>query len=200
MYDYLEGRAVTRAGTRLVLEVGGVGYDLVVPLGADFPVREDRTRAWTHLVVREDAHLLYGFPDPRRREVFRLLLSAKGVGPGVALSLLSRMTSERLLAAVVEQDVAALRAVRGIGEKTARQILLDLREKGQRLLASAAPGDGGDVLVPAPPPASAVVEDAVVALVSIGYTDKEARRNVEKAATRVGADDLEALVRSALRE
>jgi Holliday junction DNA helicase RuvA len=200
VYDYLEGRLAERRATRAVVEVGGVGYDLAVPLGAEFVAERASSdgksvRVWTHLVVREDAHLLFGFPDRRTREIFRLLLQVRGVGPTVALALLSHMSGDALLEAILAQDAAALTRVRGIGQKTAEQILLDLRDKAPRLIGSAA----GDALVPRPP-ATGAVDDAVRALTSIGYSDKEAKKSVERAAKKVDPKDLELLVRAALQE
>jgi Holliday junction DNA helicase RuvA len=196
VYDYIEGRLCERRPTRLVVETGGVGFDLAVPLGVDFPEREGRVRAWTHLVVREDAHLLFGFPERAQREVFRLLLGVRGVGPAVALAVLSTLPGEELLRAVASQDAAPLLRVKGVGKKTAEQILLDLREKAPRMLADSAQG----TLVPRAPAARRSLEDAVRALVSIGYSDKEARKSVERAATQVPGDDLELLVRTALQQ
>jgi Holliday junction DNA helicase RuvA len=196
LYDYIEGRLSERRPARLVLEAGGVGFDLAVPLGVDFPEREGRVRAWTHLVVREDAHLLFGFPERTLREVFRLLLEVRGVGPAVALAVLSSLPGEELLRAVASQDAAPFLRVRGVGKKTAEQILLDLREKAPRMLAEAA----RDTLVPRAPAAARSLEDAVRALVSIGYSDREARRSVERAAAKVPGDDLELLVRTALQQ
>jgi len=196
MYDYIEGRLGERRPARLVIEAGGVGYDLAVPLTVDFPVREGRVRAWTHLVVREDAHLLFGFPDRPLRELFRLLLEVRGVGPGAALAVLSNLPPEELLGAIAGQDAKPFLRVKGIGKKTAEQILLDLREKVQRFRIDGQHG----TLVPAAPPARRGIEDAVRALVSIGYSEKEAKKSVERAAEKVSADDLESLVRAALQE
>lgn len=196
MYDFLEGTLVEHRATHVVVAVNGVGYELAVPLGVQFPARDGRVHVWTHLVVREDAHLLFGFPERRVREVFRLLLSVSGVGPAVALTLLSNLSADELLKAIAAEDEAALRRAKGVGKKTAEQILLDLREKAPRLLAA---GEKG-TLVPRPAaPVSRVQEDAMAALVSIGFTEKEARTSVEKAAKSVPADDLELLVRTALK-
>ncbi len=198
MYEYLDGRLEGRHATRVVLEVGGVGFSLAVPLGSDFRRAprgpQDTVRAWTHLVVRDDAHLLYGFADEATRQIFRLLLSVRGVGPGLALGILSHLPGDALLAAVAANDLQPLLAVRGVGKKTAQQILLDLKDRAPA--PAAAPEHG--VLVPAAP--SPVAEDAVHALVSIGYAEKEARKNVERAVREVDEGDLEALVRSALRQ
>lgn len=201
MYEYLEGRVVAHGATRLVLDVGGVGYELAVPLGLRLTEGEKR-RIHTHLVVRQDAHLLYGFGERSTRELFRLLLSVRGVGPAVALAILSGLPGPQLVQAVLDDDASTLVQVKGIGRKTAQQILLDLRDRMQQLaplfpgLAGAA--DGG-VMTPMPPPADQRnVADAVAALLSIGFNEKAARKNVEEAAAEVGAEDLERLVRAAL--
>lgn len=196
MYEYIEGRPVARRPTSVVLDVHGVGYEIAVPLGADLrPSSPDAqaVRVWTHFVVREDAQELYGFPDPETRELFRLLLRVRGVGPGLALAVLSSLPGDQLLEAIANGDAASLTRVKGVGKKTAEQILLDLRDRAPR------PSSGPrDEVVPQPPPA-ATVEDAVRALLSIGFTDKEAQKSVARAAERVGTADLEALVRAALR-
>lgn len=196
MYDYIEGRQGERQPTRLVIEAGGIGYDLAVPLGSDFPEREGLLRAWTHLVVREDAHMLFGFPEREVRELFRLLLEVRGVGPGAALAVLSSLPGEELLTAISNQDPAPFLRVKGVGKKTAEQILLDLREKAPRMLAGAEHG----TLRPQQASGDRRIEDACRALVSIGYSDKEARKNVERAAAKVPGNDLELLVRTALQE
>jgi Holliday junction DNA helicase RuvA len=196
VFDYLEGKLAERRVAHVVVDAGGVGYEVAVPLGVDFPARDGRVKVWTHLVVREDAHLLYGFPDQRLREVFRLLLQVRGVGPAVALAVLSTLPGDELLHAIAAQEAALFLRVKGVGKKTAEQILLDLREKAPRLLAEAS----ADALVPRPRTPAGRQEDAVRALVSIGYSDKEARRSVERAGSKVDPNDLELLVRTALRE
>jgi Holliday junction DNA helicase RuvA len=209
VYEYLEGRLASRGAARLVLDVGGVGYELSIPVGARFPIGASspgadgaHLRVWTHLVVREDAHLLYGFPDAGTRDLFRALLTVSGVGPRVALGVLSGLPREELLAAILAGDVARLTAVRGVGKKTAEQILLDLRDKALRLAAAGdgaaerprSRGEGG-----AAPNLGASLEDAVGALISIGFSDKDARRQVERAARQVDPRDLELLVRTAIQ-
>ena len=202
MYEFLEGRLADRSAASLVLDVGGVGYDLAVPVGARFEADrpgaggEALTRAWVHLVVREDAQLLYGFPSRQQREFFRALLSVRGVGPGVALGLLSGLSSDEIRAAIANEDVQRLQSVRGVGKKTAQQMVLDLRDKIDRLA-------GGLELVPVgtPSPSNPLernVVDAIAALVSLEYPEKEAKKRVERAAREVEAEDLELLVRTAL--
>jgi len=195
VYEYLDGEIAARSAARVVLDVGGVGYDVHVPLGSRFPA-SGRARVWTHLVVREDAHTLCGFPDRETRDLFRLLLSVRGVGPVMALGILSGLPREPLLDAVANGDAGTLTKIRGVGKKTAEQILLDMRDKATLLRAELASGSASRT--PRTEPAAAGVEDAVQALVSIGYSEKEARKSVERAAQRVGAQDLELLVRAAL--
>lgn len=197
MFEYLEGQIVGRTAARVIVDVGGVGYDLSVPLLASFPAN-GRTRVYTHLVVREDAHTLYGFPDRETRELFRVLLSVRGVGPVMALAILSGLPRAHLLDAIASDDSKALVKIRGVGQKTADQILLDLRSKAASLRAELS-GTGAPL---APLPAAGRrdpnVEDAVAALVSIGYSDKEAKKSVDRAAASVDTKNLEALVRAAL--
>jgi Holliday junction DNA helicase RuvA len=195
LYEYLDGEIAARSAARVVLDVGGIGFDVHVPLGAPFPA-SGRARVWTHLVIREDAHTLCGFPDRETRDLFRLLISVRGVGPVMALVILSGLPREPLLDAVANGDAGTLTKIRGVGKKTAEQILLDMREKAALLRAELANGSGARSR-----PATrgtATIEDAVQALVSIGYSEKEARKSVERAAQRVDAKNLELLVRTAL--
>jgi Holliday junction DNA helicase RuvA len=192
VYEYLEGQVVERSAARMVLAVGGVAYELSIPLGTAFPAASGAsTRIWTHLVVREDAQYLCGFPDRETRDLFRLLISVRGVGPTMGLAILSGLPREPLIAAVAEGDAATLTRIRGVGKKTAEQILLDMRDKAQKLQAQTASRAGSA-------PRSTEVDDAIQALVSIGYSEKEARKSVERAAEKVDARDLERLVRAAL--
>jgi len=201
VYDYIEGRLVTRRPTSLVVEVVGIGYEVAVPLGADFPPvgsgAEKRIRVWTHFSVREDAQSLYGFPDTQRRELFRLLLKVRGVGPGLALAVLSSLPGEELLLAIAAGDIAGLTRVKGVGKKTAEQILLDLRDRAPH--PGAVQGSGAATTLQPRKRTAPAIEDAEQALLSIGFSDKEARRSVAKAAEKVGTEDLEVLVLSALR-
>ena len=193
MFEYIEGQIVGRTPARLVVDVGGVGYDLAVPLTAAF-VEKGRARVFTHLVVREDSHTLYGFPDRETRELFRTLLGVRGVGPVMALAILSGLPRDELVEAIATNDLKALVRVRGVGKKTGEQILLDLRDKAPALRAELS----GTKTTAAKPAADRNVDDAVSALTSIGYSEKEARKSVERASASVDTQDLEALVRAAL--
>ena len=200
MYEFIAGTIEARSATSVVIAAAGVGYELLAPLGAPFPAPGETAKVSVHLVVREDAQTLYGFPSRDDRDLFRILLRVRGVGPSMALGVLSGMSAAEIAGAVARDDLKAFTAIKGVGKKTAEQILLDLRDKSA-LLASVAgaapaapmpvePGEGS-----APPN----LADAITALVSIGYSDKEATKKVEAAASDVGTDDLEALVRAAMR-
>lgn len=197
MYEYLEGTPASRSPARLVLDVNGVGYDLAVPIGASFAA-SGRLRVWTHLVVREDAHQLYGFPDREAREIFRALLSVRGVGPVLALSILSGLAPHDLLDAVAAADAKALTRIRGVGRKTAEQILLDLGGRVDKLRTGLAAPAGAAAPRPAAAARDRNVEDAVTALISIGYSEKEARASVDRASKSADPSNLEQLVRAAL--
>jgi Holliday junction DNA helicase RuvA len=204
MYEFVEGRLASRGPTRVVVDVGGIGYEISVPLGSVFePVGKpadknrdgsERVRVWTHLIVREDSQRLFGFSDARTREVFRLLLQVRGVGPGMAQAILSTLPGETLLEAVIAEDTVAFTRIKGVGKKTAEQILLDLRDRAPKLAQT----DAG-VVVPQAAGSSQVQADAVHALVSVGFSEKEAQKSVERASKTVDADDLELLVRTALQ-
>ena len=197
MYEYLDGHIASRTAARVVLDVGGIGYDLHVPLESPFP-NEGELRIWTHLAVREDAHTLYGFVDRETRELFRLLLRVRGVGPTMAIAVLSGLPQEELVTAIMQEDAARLTRIKGVGKKTAAQILLDLHDRAAELAKGL---EIGGVVTPAAPPtrADGNIQDAVSALASIGYPEKEARKLVERAAEKVDPTDLEALVRAAIR-
>ncbi|MCA8980816.1 MAG: Holliday junction branch migration protein RuvA [Planctomycetes bacterium] len=195
MYEYLDGEVSMRAPARVVLDVAGVGYDLLVPIGAAIPA-SGKARVYTHLVVREDAHTLYGFGARRARDLFRLLLKVRGVGPTMALAILSGLSPDELVEAVLAGDAASLTRAKGVGKKTADQILLDLADKAAAWSVDEAlttPGASRESR------GEATIEDAVGALLALGFKEKEARKNVERAATEVDSKDLEALVRVALR-
>ncbi|MEZ5976608.1 MAG: Holliday junction branch migration protein RuvA [Planctomycetota bacterium] len=189
MYDFLRGTVAESRPTRLVVDVGGIGFDVVVPAGSAFPSSGTVT-AYVHQVVREDKHALYGFADRATRDLFRQLLDVKQVGPSVAIAILSGMRRDEFVECVRANDAARLTKVKGVGKKTAEQILLDLRDR----FGPSSAGSGG-----APSANDAPLGDAVTALVSIGFSEKEARKAAEKAGKEVGFDDLDRLLRTALR-
>jgi len=193
VYEFLEGVVVRQAPTALVLDVGGVGYSLLIPFGTRF-AEGSKARCWVHLVVREDAHTLYGFEGADQRDLFRLLLTVRGVGPAVALSLLSGLDAPKLVEAILGEDRAALTRAKGVGKRTADQILLDLSERVARFGKEHAFTDA-----PAPVADDDRRSDAVLALLSIGYKEKEAGAIVDKLVKADPTLETEQLIRAALR-
>ena len=158
-----------------ILTDGGVAYELAVPLNAyeALPKVGERCAVHTYLVVKEDGWQLFGFTTPHERRVFQKVLGAKGVGPALALGLLSSLTAERLVRAIREKDVPTLQSVPRVGRKKAEQLILDLADKLDELQTSGAPGT--------PRPAAAGAEDAIRALVSLGYSMADAEKGVRAA-------------------
>jgi Holliday junction DNA helicase RuvA len=161
MISFLDGEIAEKAGARIVVNVGGVGYDVLVATStlASLPPIGRRARVHTRMVVRDDAMMLYGFGSPDEREVFDLLTGVTGVGPKVALAFLSSLTPDALRRSVVAGDVGALTVVPGVGKKVAQRVVLDLRDRM---------GGEGDLIVGGP------LADVREALLALGLTPQEA--------------------------
>jgi len=176
MIGRLAGILLEKNPPEIVVDAGGVGYEVSVPMSTfyDLPSAGEKVALWTHLVVREDAQLLYGFLTQRERAIFRELIRIAGVGPRTALSVLSGMTATELIEAVALQEAGRLIKVPGIGKKTAERLLLEL--KG-RLAPELAVARGDQTTTPAG-------TDILRALIALGYSEKEA----SLAASRLPAD------------
>lgn len=200
MYDFISGTVADRTGTSVIIDASGVGFELLAPLGAPFPAVGSPAKVYSHLVVREDAQTLFGFPRREDRDLFRILLRVRGVGPSMALGVMSGLSPQDMVNAVAHEDLKAFTAIKGVGKKTAEQILLDLRDKlGALMAVTGGSASTQDTSPTENQPQPTNVLDAVTALVSIGYSEKEATKKVETAARDVGADNLEELVRAAMR-
>jgi Holliday junction DNA helicase RuvA len=179
----------------LLLDVNGVGYEVEAPMSTFYllPEGEQPVTLHTHLAVREDAHVLYGFAREGDRTLFRALLKISGVGGKMALGILSGMTAEEFARAVRAGDLAALTRLPGVGRKTAERLLVEMRDKLERLGYTETP-------TPAASPVQAggsADQDAVSALVALGYRAAEATRMV--AAVKGEGLDTEAIIRAALQ-
>lgn len=164
MIGHLKGRLAAKHPPQVVVDVGGVGYEVDVPMSTfyNLPATGESVTLHTHLVVREDAHTLYGFGTLDERTAFRQLIRISGVGARTALAVLSGLSVADLAQAVATQEAARLTKVPGIGKKTAERLLLELKGK----LAEALPGAGGR--------AEGAAADILNALVALGYSEKEA--------------------------
>ena len=192
MIGHLRGLLVRKAPPALIVDVGGVGYELEAPMSTFYRLPEvgSEVELHTHLVVREDAHLLYGFSTENERRLFRDLLRVTGIGPKIGLALLSGMDVDTFLFCVEAQDVDALTRIPGIGRKTAERLLIEMRDRIRALgqLPSATPR--------LDQPAGAQTE-ALAALVALGYRPAEATRLL-KSVDNEGAG-TEELIRRALQ-
>ena len=143
MIGFLKGRLAVKQPPLLMVDVNGVGYELEAPMSTFYglPATGEPVALFTHLVVREDAHILFGFGTDGERRLFRSLIKVSGVGPKIALGILSGASVEDFLRTIEAEDVAMLTRIPGIGRKTAERVIIEMRDSVQKL-ASPAPGDG----------------------------------------------------------
>lgn len=196
MIGSLKGVLLQKRPPFIVLDVQGVGYELEAPMATFYALAEEGDQAFlfTHLVVREDAQLLYGFSDSGQRQLFRCLLKVNGVGPRVALAILSTLSTAQFVQCVHQQDPTTLTSVPGIGKKTAERMLIDLRDRIKNIgLGDVESGASSADLKNLQNP----VEDAIGALVSLGYKVADASRAVHAVEDRNAT--REELIRYALQ-
>src|SRR3989441_573108 len=199
MISFLHGRLVEAMPTQVTVNVNGMGYDVLIPLSSfdKLPPPGSEVKLLTHLAVREDAHVLYGFMTVQEREMFRLLIhTVSGIGPKIALNVLSGMNVTALRGAVANGDVKALSQVSGVGKKTAERIIIELRDKigaagawealsAQRALS----------------PVDQKINDAVLALMALEFKQIEAHDAVRAATAALGDKaTIEELVRACLKK
>ncbi len=194
MIAQLRGRIVEKQPNRIVIDVNGVGYDVLVPLSTFYGLGESGAeialRIHTH--VREDALLLYGFATRLEQELFERLISVSGIGPKVALAVLSGIEPAELIRAIHHADLARLTAIPGVGKKTSERIVLELKDRLPRVEHAPAP-DGSSVQP------SALRDDVLSALMNLGYHRPLAEKAVD-ASIKATSGDFEGTLRQALRE
>jgi Holliday junction DNA helicase RuvA len=199
MITFLQGILVEALPTQVVVEVAGVGYEVLIPLSSydRLPPAGREVRLLTHLSVREDAHVLYGFMTAGERDLFRLLIqTVSGIGPKLALNVLSGMNPTAFRGAVATGDVRALSQISGVGRKTAERIVVELKDK---VGAAGAWEAGSEARALAP--ADRAVNDAVLALVALGRKQPEAFEAVRGALAVLGPEaTVEQLVRASLKK
>ena len=198
MITFIEGTLEEVLPSMIVVNAGGVGYQILIPLSSynKLPVTGTRLRILTHHHIREDLQLLYGFTSATERDLFRLLMAhVSGVGPKLALAILSGMEVGQFKAAVVTSDLAAISKISGVGKKTAERVVLELKDK----LGVAAEWEAAS-RENAPSGIERHLHDAVLALISLGYKQVDAHKAVKAVMTRLSADSSsEDVVREALR-
>jgi Holliday junction DNA helicase RuvA len=193
MIGQLRGRLAEKRPNQVLVDVGGVGYLVQTPLSTYAALGELHTEVTLliHTHVREDALALYGFVSAREKHFFELLLSASGVGPTLALKILSGMNVEELIPAIRGSDLARLTRIPGVGRKTAERIVVELKDKLQVVAFEAGK--------PAPASPAGIEADVVSALVNLGYDGRAAETAVGEAKREAGAGNFEKLLRAALQ-
>ena len=199
MITFLEGKLVEAFPTQVTVAVHGVGYEVLIPLSSydKLPPPGGAVKLLTHLAVREDAHVLYGFMTAAERELFRLLINTvSGIGPKIALNILSGMNATAFRGAVANGDVKALSQISGVGRKTAERIVVELKDK-----VGAAGAWEASSAQRALSPEEQKVNDAVLALIALGFKQIEAHDTVRAALNALGSRaSVEDLVRASLKK
>jgi Holliday junction DNA helicase RuvA len=199
MITFLHGKLTEALPTQVTVDVNGVGYEVLIPLSSfdKLPQPGHDVKLLTQLIVREDAHTLYGFTSTAERELFRLLINnVSGIGPKTALNILSGMNAVTFRGAVANGDVKALSQISGVGKKTAERIVVELRDK-----IGAAGAWEASSAQRALSPADQKINDAMLALLALGFKQVDAHNTVRQAQSALGAQaTVEDLVRAALRK
>ncbi|MDR2562344.1 MAG: Holliday junction branch migration protein RuvA [Prevotellaceae bacterium] len=194
MYEYINGELTILTPTYAVIDVGGVGYNLIISLQTYSKLNEmSKAKLYVHQIVREDANLLYGFFNEEERGIFRLLINVGGVGPGTAMMVLSSLSSDDIRAAILKEDINTLKAVKGIGLKTAQRIVVDLRDKITSTGASAE-------MFSRLSSSSKQREEALSALIALGFAKTPAEKTLEKLLKESPASSVEELIKAALKQ
>ena len=197
MIAYLTGSLLEKSPQSIVINNGGVGYEVLIPLSTFYalPEKDEKVSLYIHTHVREDALTLFGFQTVLEKDVFLLLKSVSGIGPKLAINILSGIGPDELIDAIAMGDAMRLQAIPGVGKKTAQRIALELKEKAGSIEGFAgeepkhiSTGEGRRAL-----------EDSISALTNLGYSAQSAKKAVQKAQTALGETDLERLIKEALK-
>jgi Holliday junction DNA helicase RuvA subunit len=192
MIALLFGKPVLAGDRWVVIDIHGVGYKVQVtqPALQRLADTHEMVKLFTHMAVREDAITLYGFQHQSELEMFRILISVTGIGPQTAMNLLSQIGIEEFAIAILNEDEKALTRISGIGAKSAKRLILELRDKMKKISDTLPHGETGK--------GSPAVHDAVSALVSLGFLEKESRDAVNAAARASGIPTVQGLIKAAL--
>ncbi len=194
MIGYLKGKLVHKEPTHVLIEVGGIGYQVGISLHTFSQIKDkEEIKLFTYLHVREDAHILFGFASETEKQMFQLLISVNGVGPNTALVVMSYLPPEELKSAIVNENAAALQAVKGIGGKTALRLILELKDKLRKETLEETPGIPGIMR-------NTMRFEALTALVTLGIGKIAAEKSIDAILKKSGGViSLEELVKQALK-
>lgn len=196
MIAWLSGKLLAKTPPTLLLDVNGVGYEMEAPLSVFYQLPEvgESLSLFTHLVVREDAQLLFAFENQLQRDIFRTLIRVNGVGPKVGLAILSTLTVDELMLAMSQEDVKLLTKVPGIGAKTAQRLLVELKDRLEKEFSDIATSSDSSTEAGA---ARNAQQDAISALESLGYKAADATKVVRSLPTDLSSEEL---IRQSLRQ
>ncbi len=192
MITYLKGKLIEKTPTNAIIECNGIGYFLNISLNtfSKIPDKEN-VLLYTHLSIREDAHTLFGFIDKLEREIFKLLISVSGVGPSIARTMLSSMTSEQIQQAIATEDIPTIQSVKGIGAKTAQRVIIDLKDKILKTYIISEESIDTSY--------NTIKEEALSALEVLGYTKRQVDKLTQKIMQETPSISLESLIKQALK-
>jgi Holliday junction DNA helicase RuvA len=191
MYEFIKGTVAGLNPASVVVEAGGVGYFINISLNTYSKLSgKNQVNLFTHQIVREDAHLLYGFADKKERDLFRNLISVNGVGPNTAIMMLSSLEPDEIVNAVATENVILLKAVKGIGAKTAQRIIIDLKDKLGKLPESSQNLFLAD---------NTIRNESLSALVMLGFAKKDSEKVVSKILQELPEATIENVVKQALK-
>ncbi len=201
MIAHLSGTLLSRQANSVILDVGGVGYEVTIPLSTFYELEDlgsnVQLRIYTH--VREDSLQLYGFKTARERELFMRLISVSGIGPKLGITLLSGMSADEMIASISNNNLARLTLIPGVGRKTAERLVIELRDKITTLALTEPAEPGAGRGRPAGPTEDLVRADALSALVNLGYQRTAAEKAITAAVDEGGELSVETMLRRALR-
>ena len=201
MIAHLSGTLLAKQATSVILDVGGVGYEVTIPVTTFYDLEEIggqvSLRIYTH--IREDVLQLYGFRTARERELFMLLISVSGIGPKSGVAMLSGMSADEIITALRTNNLARLTSIPGVGRKTAERLVIELRDRMAALSSPALEEELAAQAKGAPPSEDALREDTLSALLNLGYQKPAAEKALTQAVTEGGELSVELLLRRSLR-
>jgi Holliday junction DNA helicase RuvA len=193
MYDYFNGKLVFKAPTHVILEVGGIGYHIHISLTTYSLIKDqENCKLFISFQVREDSHTLYGFATEGERHLFNHLISVSGIGPNTARMMLSSSTPEEIQSAIVNGQVAMIQKIKGIGPKTAQRVILELQDKLKK--------QGDDALLPLPIAKQSVPEEALTALVMLGFAKNQVEKVLASIVQTSESLSVEQIIKLALKK
>ncbi|MFC3417664.1 Holliday junction branch migration protein RuvA [Algoriphagus hitonicola] len=196
MIAYLQGKLVFKDPTYVIIDVGGIGYQVKISLQTYSKIKdEEQIRLLTFLHIKEDAHTLYGFKDEEEKRLFLLLISINGVGPNTGLMILSSLSTAEIEQAILDGDVATIQHVKGIGAKTAQRIILELKDKVGKSGSESSPTQLGFLKS-----SNKIREEALQALITLGFPKAAAEKNIAQVLKKTNGEiSLEDLIKASLK-